>query len=53
MTNPVSRRSFVTIVAGTGAGLVLGLRLDSLPSLSHRTSKSEPDWTPNAWLRID
>ena len=53
MTNPVSRRSFVTIVAGTGASLVLGLRLDSLPSLSHHTSKSEPDWAPNAWLRID
>ena len=53
MTRSVSRRSFVTIVAGTGAGLMLGVRLDSFRAFTTGAPRTEPDWTPNAWLRID
>jgi isoquinoline 1-oxidoreductase subunit beta len=46
-----SRRSFVTVIAGAGAGLVLGLRID--PAFASAPGRSEPpEWTPNAWIRI-
>jgi isoquinoline 1-oxidoreductase beta subunit len=46
-----SRRSFVRVVAGAGAGLVLGFRID--PVFAASPACHEPsDWTPNAWLRI-
>lgn len=52
MTNPLSRRGFVTLVGGAGAGLVLGIRLDAAHASEH--VRPEPgDWTPNAFLRID
>ena len=52
MINPLSRRAFVTIVAGAGAGLVLGIRLD--PAQAAEGVRPEPDdWAPNAFLRID
>ncbi len=55
--DPLSRRSFVTLAAGAGAGLVLGVRIDSPwspgPWSSDAPSPSAPDWAPNAWVRID
>src|SRR5215468_868589 len=50
-STPISRRSFVTLAAGAGAGLVLGFRLDPAHASSLRKSSLE-DWMPNAWLRI-
>ena len=51
MSTPLSRRSFVVIAAGAGAGLLLGFRLP----VSRRADEEQPessDWAPNAWLRI-
>lgn len=48
---PVSRRSFVKVVAGTGAGLLLGIRIDSARAFAGDRGRAE-DWTPNAFLRI-
>jgi isoquinoline 1-oxidoreductase beta subunit len=51
VTTPVSRRSFVTVIAGTGAGLLLGIRIDSARAFAD-DRRQAPDWTPNAFLRI-
>ena len=50
MTSPLSRRSFVIVAAGTGAGLLLGFRLPLSPHFEREPESS--DWAPNAWLRI-
>jgi len=42
-TNGVTRRAFITVAAGVGAGLVLGVRFGV---------GETADWTPNAWLRV-
>src|SRR5262249_48898593 len=47
---PISRRSFVSISAGAGAGLLLGIRIDSSRTFAFHSAPSE--WTPNAWLRV-
>jgi isoquinoline 1-oxidoreductase subunit beta len=47
---PISRRSFVGISAGAGAGLLLGIRLDS--SRAFASPPAPAEWTPNAWLRV-
>jgi isoquinoline 1-oxidoreductase subunit beta len=52
MTSELSRRSFVIITAGAGAGLMLGIRIGSARSVID-ASPVPPEWTPNAWLRID
>lgn len=52
MTNCLSRRGFVTLVAGAGAGLVLGVRIDSAYA-SDDARPEAADWVPNAFLRID
>jgi len=51
VTTPVSRRSFVTVVAGAGAGLLLGIRIDSARAFAHGRRRV-PEWAPNAFLRI-
>jgi isoquinoline 1-oxidoreductase beta subunit len=51
MTGTFSRRTFVTVVTGAGAGLLLGMRIE--PARSDGPDPHGPDdWTPNAWLRI-
>ncbi|HEU4786044.1 MAG TPA: xanthine dehydrogenase family protein molybdopterin-binding subunit [Gemmatimonadaceae bacterium] len=52
MTSTTSRRSFITVVASTGAGLVLGLRIESARASSD-DRRGSPEWMPNAWLRIN
>src|SRR5215467_16143869 len=50
MSAPISRRSFVSISAGAGAGLILGIRIDSSRAFASHSAPAE--WTPNAWLRV-
>ena len=49
MTHIVSRRVFVKLLTGAGAGLVLGVRVDRSGPESH----APDEWSPNAWIRID
>ena len=53
MTNDAfTRRSFVKIVGGAGAGLVLGVRFDRSHGSTLSATIEQADWAPNAWLRI-
>jgi isoquinoline 1-oxidoreductase subunit beta len=51
MTGSLTRRSFVTVVAGAGAGLALGIRIGAARAFGG-DRRGLPEWTPNAWLRI-
>ena len=52
MNTTISRRSFVQLVSGAGAGLVLGIRLPR-PEAERGDALTISDFTPNAFLRID
>jgi isoquinoline 1-oxidoreductase beta subunit len=49
MTRDVSRRDFVIIAAGAGAGLLVGVRIGG----AQTPGRAADAWTPNAWISID
>src|SRR6267142_2069134 len=51
---PVSRREFVTVLAATGGGLLLGYRVDEARAASTAVvpGTSPPAFAPNAFIRI-
>ncbi|HEX9108236.1 MAG TPA: hypothetical protein VF832_13430, partial [Longimicrobiales bacterium] len=61
MSTTLSRRSFVKLMGGAGAGLLLGVRiergwaagLDGTAGAGAAGGGAPADWTPNAFLRID
>ena len=51
----LSRRSFMKVAAGTGAGLVLGacVPAKALTRSEKKASKSESAFAPNVWVAVD
>ncbi len=50
MSATLSRRTFVKLMGGAGAGLLLGFRLE--PARAAESAGATGDWSPNAFLRI-
>ncbi len=53
MTAPLSRRRFLALSAGGGAGLWLSLVLPSRAAAAAPASPAPASLEPNAWLRVD
>ena len=51
----LTRRSFMKVAAGTGAGLVLGacVPAKALTRTNKKAAKSESNFAPNVWVAVD
>ena len=53
MNDTFSRRTFITILAGAGTGLVLGVRVLDAASKHPALPRTPAEGTLSAWVRID